>query len=173
MEIKLITTPLDLILNPCLNPYTEKYDGEWFVTMSKIEVSINGDILTIPHGFVTDLGSVPKRLRGVVNNAGISTLSYIVHDYLGKKNTVPVNRLTADIIMYKLALLCGQTKWEARLAFWGTRIGGHFLRYFKKDNPQYLRIPATMTDNNRAKVREGQVVTSCYGLCEKCLICFQ
>lgn len=42
----------------------------------------NGEIITIPKGFLTDFASVPSYLVSVLPNIDDALLAYIVHDYL-------------------------------------------------------------------------------------------
>ena len=156
MKVELITKPKDIALLHCDNPKTNKFDGQWYMTLVEIRVSIDGTILTIPPGFVTDLGSVPKIVRNIVDAKDQSTLAFVIHDFIGKKGTLAVGRKTSDRILCSVARRSDQSKLEAVAAYWGTRIGGWMINYFKKTWPRYQSIPLHVKHN----IMNGTSLTS-------------
>lgn len=135
MKIALITKPLEIVYKAVVNPDTKKYDGETYVLLTPISINVNDTTVTIPRGFVTDLGSIPRIFRGLVDNDDKSTLGFIVHDWVGKKGSLPkgFNRHAADRLLFHVSRLCGQNIYRAAMTYLGTRVGGLF--YYRKHNP--------------------------------------
>lgn len=138
MKVKLITQPVDISLHLTENPYSKRYDGKWVYTLTDIFFMYNGKGYRIPFGFLTDLGSVPRVFRGLVDNDGKSTLAFIIHDWTHKSGCSPkLTRFETDILLYKIARLSGQNQFQAMGAFIGTRIGGFFSKNYKKRPPLF------------------------------------
>lgn len=136
MKVKLITYPTSIALHIARNPYTNRYDGKWYYTLTDIFFRIDDTVYKVPKGFFTDLGSVPRPCRSIVDNDGKSAMAFIIHDWSHKKGCMPtVTRLKTDILMYKIARLCGQNQFQAIGAFIGTRIGGYFSKNYHKRDP--------------------------------------
>ena len=83
-------------------------------------------IFDIKSGFKTDLGSVPKRVQGIVgngsNNEG-ALIAYVLHDVLYRTNYIA--KKTAD--KFLLHMLKGhlQDRWDRYLAYWSVKFCGH------------------------------------------------
>lgn len=60
--------------------------------------------ITVPKGFVTDFGTVPKWAQCMINPKGNGTLAYIVHDWLCITNIY--SRRTADNLLYSALEYC-------------------------------------------------------------------
>lgn len=60
--------------------------------------------ITVPKGFVTDFGTVPKWAQCIVNPKGDGTLAYILHDWLCI--TKIYSRKTADKILFNALDYC-------------------------------------------------------------------
>lgn len=66
-----------------LDYHPQSKGAKWFTLYRAMEVTLsNGDTITIPAGFETDLSSVPKFLWGVFPPFGRGLMAYIIHDYL-------------------------------------------------------------------------------------------
>jgi len=61
--------------------------------------------ITVPKGFVTDFGTVPKWAQCIINPQGKGTLAYILHDWLCITNMYP--RKKADKILFETLDYCG------------------------------------------------------------------
>ena len=59
-----------------------KKGKKWVISSAITYTLSNGDIITIPEGFETDLSSVPKILWGIFPPYGNFLLAALVHDYL-------------------------------------------------------------------------------------------
>lgn len=82
---------------------------------------INGRI-KVPPGFITDLASIPRALRGVLNVNGRSRKAAVVHDWLycSRKLT----RKQADDLFYRALRAEGVSTVLARVYWSGVRAGG-------------------------------------------------
>lgn len=60
--------------------------------------------ITVPKGFVTDFGTVPKWAQCIVNPKGNGTLAYILHDWLCI--TKIYSRKTTDKILFNVLDYC-------------------------------------------------------------------
>ena len=147
MKVRLITKPKDVPLLACDNPHTNKFDGRWYITLVPINIIINTDLVTIPVGFATDLGTIPKIFHSIIASKDQSTLAFIVHDFLGRRDTYELTRKSSDKVLCMIARKSDQSKFMAQLAYIGTRVGGWFMRYYKKYDAIYLDIPTHVKNN--------------------------
>ena len=61
--------------------------------------SINGFLITVPKGFITDGASIPKSLQWIYDPYGKYIKGAVIHDYLySKYNDTGINRTLADKI---------------------------------------------------------------------------
>ena len=61
--------------------------------------SINGFLITVPKGFITDGASIPKSLQWIYDPFGKYIKGAVIHDYLySKYNDTGINRTLADKI---------------------------------------------------------------------------
>lgn len=61
--------------------------------------SINGFLITVPKGFITDGASIPKSLQWIYEPFGEYIKGAVIHDYLySKYNDTGINRTLADKI---------------------------------------------------------------------------
>jgi Protein of unknown function (DUF1353) len=85
--------------------------------------------ITVPAGFITDLASIPRLLRGVLNINGKSRRAAVLHDWLYCSKLFP--REIADRIFYEALVAEGMNKGLARVYWSGVRSGG-WLYYGKR-----------------------------------------
>lgn len=78
--------------------------------------------VTCPRGFVTDLASIPRPLRGLLDVNGRSRLPAVIHDWLYAAQTV--TRAQADDLLRRMLLEQGMSPAAARLYWLGVRAGG-------------------------------------------------
>jgi hypothetical protein len=83
--------------------------------------------MRLPRGWVTDLGSVPRLLRNLpwFDVCGVSRVPCLIHDAL--YNCQETSRAFADEQLRLALVACGMTRFNARLWWWGVRIGGYFV----------------------------------------------
>lgn len=78
--------------------------------------------IVVPAGFVTDLASIPRPFRGVLNQNGNSRRPAVLHDHLYVTRSVP--RSEADAI-FRRALAAEGIGGVGRFTYWaGVRLGG-------------------------------------------------
>lgn len=100
--------------------------GEWIVLRDLVWVDFTGPgdrkRIVVPRGFITDLASIPRPLRGVLNQNGPSRRAGVLHDYLYCSQ--PCSRSEADGL-FRFALACDGVGPVTRTTFWsGVRAGG-------------------------------------------------
>lgn len=80
------------------------YKDDKFIMGSHYRYKVLGRVIDIPKGFITDLASVPRVLKNIVNSYGKNyTRGAVVHDYLysvGYK--LGISRLEADNIFLEI-----------------------------------------------------------------------
>lgn len=78
--------------------------------------------IVVPAGFVTDLASIPRPLRGILQQNGVSRRPAVLHDHLYTTQSRP--RAEADEI-FRRALAAEGMGGPGRFAYWaGVRLGG-------------------------------------------------
>ena len=115
------------------NPYVLPLDffpsskgAKWFSIYRALEITLsNGDVITIPAGFKTDLASVPKFLWSVFPPFGEGVLAYIIHDYLYVEK--PYTRAFADKEMLIWAMALTGKKFDPKARYYTVRALGGFV----------------------------------------------
>ncbi len=144
MNVRLLTDKFMTAVVPTINPITKEYDGEWWITLTKVVYDIDGVYIAIPAGFITNFGSVPKWARGFVDKADQSIHGYLLHDWIYYKTDTQYTRKQADKLLFKVARDCDQSWWEARLAYIAVRVGGG--AFFKKHRPNMTTVSRELID---------------------------
>lgn len=104
------------------------------------------DKIVIPAGFVTDGGSVPRPLWGIVSPWGKASKPYILHDWL--YNTQERTRLVSDAILLEAMEVVGVNWFQRFLIYRGVRLGGWVAwNGHKRENQRRL-------ENERQRVCE-------------------
>lgn len=135
----------------------KKFSDPWWQTLIRIDFNLNGMDHSIRPGFITNLGSVPKRLRHIVDTNDETLLAFVIHDYIYSKTVSGISRKDADRAMLEIAIMSGQDKIEAYIAWIGVRIGGWLA--FKRGNASFKVIDRKLiakicTDNDFFLSRE-------------------
>lgn len=131
-------------------------NGKQWELLEDYYYEVNGYIIKVPKGFITDLASVPKIFWSIFPPFGTYTPAAIIHDYLYSKfNDTGINRTLADKIflfimeelgvgflrrkaMYRAVKSFGEPNWKAKLENEGYRDVGvidhtkEALEYYKK-----------------------------------------
>ena len=111
-----------------LNPIkAEDYpDGVHRKLLEEIVYHVGGaeskDQIVIPAGFVTDGGTVPRPLWGIVSPWGKASKPYILHDWL--YHTQDRTRLVSDAILLEAMEVVGVNWFQRWLIYHGVRMGG-------------------------------------------------
>lgn len=107
----------ELIEIPNIMPYRyegtfSEFNGEPFARLTKDATYIikrtdtgRGFYVTVPEGFVTDFGTIPKWAQWVINPRGKGERAYVLHDWLCF--TGMCSYYTADNILYSAMRYCG------------------------------------------------------------------
>lgn len=82
--------------------------------------------ITVPKGFITDFGTVPKFAQCIVNPKGNGKLAFIIHDWLCL--TKIVSRSDADAILYKTMQYCNVDFNQRVIAYIGVRLYAIFIK---------------------------------------------
>lgn len=108
----MFTTPLDL---------RAQLPGRWELLRELIWHS-DTERIVVPAGFVTDLASIPRLLRGILHQNGLSRAPAVLHDFLYA--TQIMTRAEADAV-FREALKAEGMGWLGRFLYWGgVRVGG-------------------------------------------------
>ena len=94
-----------------------------------------GSIVTVPAGYITNLGSVPRFAWWFVSPGELRQPS-VIHDYLcnedfGAHTKSGYSRFMADAIFYEALLRFGWPKWKATIVFWTVRSWARFRHGMK------------------------------------------
>jgi hypothetical protein len=96
--------------------------GQWKL-LNRLEVlDDHAHSFYVPAGFITDLASLPRPLRGVFNRNGRSRKPAVLHDYLYSEKMF--TRKKCDLIFKDCLVNAGISKFAARLYYYGVRSGG-------------------------------------------------
>ena len=102
--------------------YVENVGKHTWRVYSDLVVSIDGHLLTVPQGFITDFASVPRLPFAYWIAGNRAHKSATVHDYLYAVKLV--SRDAADDVFYYSMLAEGVKKWIAKAMWAAVRIGG-------------------------------------------------
>ena len=112
--------------------YEDEWNGKDRITLCDLWFRLSDNsTIKVPQGFVTDLGSVPERLRGFVDNDDESLLGFLLHDWVYKKGTTEYTRKQADEFLYEIIRGNGQSWWRSQKTYWAVRAGGGFAGFGK------------------------------------------
>lgn len=96
--------------------------GEWVVLLAMVFVAASGARYIVPRGFITDLASIPRFLRGLFNVNGLSREPAVLHDWLYCMQQT--TRAEADALFLEALKVAG-VGWGTRYSmFLAVRAGG-------------------------------------------------
>lgn len=78
-----------------------------------------GEQITVPAGFLSDLGSIPRLLWVFIPRDSYPS-AYFLHDFLCEKKDRP--RLQIDLILAEALLMNGATIPIKNIVYWGVRL---------------------------------------------------
>lgn len=111
-------------LNRCLlRQASNRDDGQWILEEALLYRSdLLNRMIVVPHGFQTDLSSVPRLpvVYWLTGNTSISAA--VVHDWLYSSHEV--DRKTADAILREASAATGVPAWRRFLMFGAVRLFG-------------------------------------------------
>lgn len=106
----------------------------WRLVQDMMYQTKSGKIITVPKDFLTNLASVPRVLRPILNRNGKSRRPAVLHDWL-YTNQVCVSRKEADKLFYEALRSEGMNWAGAQVYYRGVRAFG-FL-YFQQCRSNY------------------------------------
>ena len=83
---------------------------------------VQEQLLLVPKGIKTDLGSIPRALQGIFPKDGKAMFAYILHDYLYQVGMF--SRLESDEILEEAMGSLGVSWWRRKAVKLGLRVGG-------------------------------------------------
>lgn len=128
----------------CLTPFEKvnyvpycpegDWDGERMILLKDIcYIMPRGDLMIVPKGFVTDLGSVPSKMRSFVDNDDESILGFIGHDILFYSDApYKCSHHEANKFLYEIIRDSGQGWYTAQKTYWAVEAGRLYLPYGEK-----------------------------------------
>jgi len=125
MEItKLITHPLS--------------DGKRQELFQDYSYEINGYIINVPKGFITDLASVPRSFWTIFPPFGVYTPAAVIHDFLySEYNVTGINRTLSDKIFLFIMRELGVGFFKSKTMYRAVRLFGETSWKNKKNNEGY------------------------------------
>lgn len=120
---------IEIPFQPCLIPFK----NDRFMLCENFIVRIDGKIITIPKGFITDLASIPRIFWAIdAPNDTESIAPAILHDYMySADSNFSYTRRDTDIIFYYALLANGANTFTAYRYWLGVRLFG--FKFFKAD----------------------------------------
>lgn len=127
---------MENVSNLSLKPF---FDGIHYRLEQEYWYEVNGYIIKVPKGFITDFASVPRAFWTIFPPFGRYTPSAVVHDFLySQYNETGINRTLADRIflcimkelgvgiikrnvMYRAVRMFGEMSWKSKLSNEGYR----------------------------------------------------
>ena len=120
-----VITPLKCLVP---SPFIEggEWDGKNWIMLTSIEFILNGKKCTIPAGFVTDFGSIPRIARVTIDKMGLCAVPFVIHDWLREENEEEQVCTTkeADEALYELGLKYGCSKYTMFKIYYSLRMFG-------------------------------------------------
>lgn len=115
------------------NLYFDSKEGKELRPLNNVAFDMQGDkaFFTIPKGFLTDFGSIPRPFKPFFNPIGKEVPAYVLHDYLcSLSNKGKISRLTADNV-FKVALKqCGTSTYRTFMVYFGVRCISLYRKFF-------------------------------------------
>ncbi len=134
----------NLVLRPVGKDYN-KYE-----LLNDYYYEVNGYVIHVPKGFVTDLASVPRIFWAVFPPFGRYTPAAIVHDFLySEYNNTGINRTLADKIFLFIMKELGVGYFKRQAMYRGVRMFGEMAWKSKLHNDGY-RDKAVIDNNDEA-----------------------
>jgi len=122
--------------------------GEWVVFQPLIYEGSLGQ-LTVPRGFITDLASIPKFMRGLLDVNDSHRRAAVLHDFLYCAQHL--TRKQADDLLLEAMEAIGVQAWKRNAMYAAVRVGG-WAYWNKRANerpangkdfvgPNYFNVP--------------------------------
>ena len=124
INVKVITPLKQFVIVPYIKGGV--WDGELWLTLSVVEFVLNGKKYSIPAGFITDFGSIPRAARMTIDRMGKAAIGFVIHDWLREEDEAaqPVSTKVADLALYEIGLQYGETWWCMNKVYYSLRSFG-------------------------------------------------
>lgn len=110
------------------------------ILIDPIDVSIMIDdaplSFTIPVGFVTDFGTIPKLFQWIAHPRGTSDRAFVVHDWLCISQIIP--QIITDKILQQIMAIDGTPRVERDLIYISVRLYDIFIRKHPRETIKLL-----------------------------------
>ncbi len=130
MKVRLLTPPRYFVVEQYWKK--GKWDGLNWITLTKIEFSIDLERFEVPAGFVTDFASIPKFSRVTINRIGRAVIAYVIHDWLRKDDLQEMSTKEADTALYEFSRMLGESWYTSNKVYyslrsfgWTTKVGNN------------------------------------------------
>lgn len=100
----------------------ESVPGEWVVLEDLVFISKDSRRFTVPRRFITDLASIPKLARGLIDVNDKHRRAAVLHDFLYCAQIV--SRAEADRLFLEAMEVLGVEPWKRRVMWAAVRSGG-------------------------------------------------
>lgn len=107
----------------------------WRLEAPLVYQADSGEVIVVPEGFITDLASIPKIVRNIIDVNGSHRAAAIIHDYLF---VVQDRSLAETNAIFKEAMLACGTGWLTRNAMYLAVCAGGWVPW--NDNKEELAI---------------------------------
>lgn len=94
-------------------------DGKnWIVLHEFRYVTRDGEVITVPAGFVTDFASIPWFFRRVAQPAtGKHRRAAVIHDWIYRTASVQISREKADLLFQEIMDIDGTPIWKSTMLY--------------------------------------------------------
>lgn len=144
MNVRSLNHFNEVVFRPCVNPKTKKYDGDWWQLLVELSYLVDGEIWTIPVGYVTNFGSVPKVFRAFVDINDESTLAFIFHDFGFGKDGFVISLDDCNSALRQISEQHGQDWVERTLAYNAVKAFGWIS--FKSELNNFANVDLSLID---------------------------
>ena len=140
MMVELLTPPKYFVVEQYW--LDGKWDGVNWITLTKIDFSIDLLTFSINAGFVTDFASIPALGRVTINRIGRACIGYVIHDWLRKDKLQEISTKCADRALYEFMRLLGEGWYTSNKVYYALRAFGWTTRVgeneFAKVDPKVI-----------------------------------
>ncbi len=145
--VKFVTHDIKLFEVDILKPVCILKVGEVLQTCSEFLFSVDGDVVSIPKGYVTALDTIPSWYKGIADLSRPDALeAAVIHDYLYSCPGSGTRKET-DAIFYHAMIHEGASEYLAGKMYFAVRLfGGRHFNYEKECYPNEERQDWTMHD---------------------------
>ena len=127
-----------IIYAPYIPDIDKGWDGKRRILLHPLSYHIYTDqgirYVEVPVGFVSDLGSVPDLLKGLVDDNDESLAGFFLHDFLYHGNCpVMLPRAVTDQALKLMIRKDGQSWWRTFKTYRGVRLGRMYIPYHETE----------------------------------------